>query len=131
MHMEIEADTENDLIKFLTDLNIDKNNIRYSGASMFYNEILGVDLDKINNNTPVLDFKSVKTELRNSINNKEKFNEILQEQIKQLRRFGFENLIGGKKLSKKQSKKLSKIKKNFLSFNCLCRLKSTRQLTPL
>lgn len=71
-------------------------------------------MDKIDNNTPILDFKSVKSELEEFVTNKEKFNEILHEQQKHLRRFGFVSLIGGRKLSnKKQSKKQSKKLKKY------------------
>ena len=60
LYMEIEASTEKDLMKFLDELGVnDKANVRYGGASSFYEEILGVPKDVINNKTPKLDFKHV------------------------------------------------------------------------
>ena len=116
MHMEVEANTEENLMKFLNELDVDTKMVRYSGAGAFYNEILGVPIDIINNSTPMLDFKSVGKELEPNVTKKSEFNDILQKQKEQLVKFGFENLLQGagktkktnKKNSKKQSKKNSK-----------------------
>jgi hypothetical protein len=109
MYMEIEAKTENDLDKFLTELHIDKKNIRYSGVSVFYNEILGVSSDTINNDTPILDFKSVGDTLKSSVSDEAKFNTILENQRELLKNIGFKDLLnGGKKATKKNDKKSSK-----------------------
>ena len=73
---------------------------------MFYEEIIGVESWKISNDIPKLDFSSAKSALEKYVDDKKKFNDILDEQQKYLKRFGFESLLGGK--SKKGSKKQSK-----------------------
>jgi adenylate cyclase class IV len=109
MHMEIEAKSEQNLMDFISELGINKDNIRYSGAAMFYEEILGVEPNVINNETPQLNFATVKTALKPSSDNAEKFNKILEQQKSYLKLFGFESLLkGGKRHSKKHSKKSSK-----------------------
>ena len=40
-------------MKFLNELDVDTKMVRYSGAGAFYNEILGVPIDIINNSTPL------------------------------------------------------------------------------
>jgi hypothetical protein len=90
IYMEVEAKTEKDLLSFISELNVDSANIRYGGASSFYNEILGVPKDIINNATPKLDFKSVKTALGEHVSKKEEFKKILSTQKDLLKTVGFE-----------------------------------------
>ncbi len=104
MYMEVEANTEEELGQFLNDLDIDKKNIRYTNAGDIYVEILGITKDKINNNTPELKFSSVKSELNLT---DQKFDKILEQQKMYLKLFGFEELIGGRKV-RKNSKKTNK-----------------------
>ena len=108
MHMEIEAKTENDLNGFLDELGIDKKNIRYTNVSAIYEEVLGIKAEIINNNTPELKFSSVKSALKVI---DDKFDKILEQQKTYLKRFGFEELIGGRNINrtnKRGSKKGSK-----------------------
>ena len=115
IYMEVEAESESVLMNFLTELGINKDKIRYSGASMFYNEILGINPDKINNNTPILNFATVKDVLHSSVNDKNKFNKILQQQKTYLQRFGFSSLLHHKSnkasISNKKLKTIKHIKK--------------------
>jgi hypothetical protein len=108
IYMEIEATSEKSLNKILDELDTNKDMCRYSGAGMFYNEILGIPVDTINNHTPKLDFSSVGKLLKSDVTKKKEFNKILKEQKKDLIKFGFEKLLlksEKKQQSKKQSRK--------------------------
>jgi hypothetical protein len=106
MHMEVEAETEKDLMNFLSKLNINKDNIRYTSVAMFYEEILDFKSYKLNNKTPILNFASVESVLSSQVNNKDKFNEILDKQKNYLKRFGFESLKGGRNQSRIKPSKI-------------------------
>jgi len=111
MHMEVEADSELNLMKFLSELDIKKDNIRYTNVSAIYEEVLGIKAEIINNNTPVINFATIQN--LSNVNDKDKFNQILSQQKSYLKRFGFDDLLNEKKQSriksdKKHSKKNSK-----------------------
>ena len=104
MHMEVEASNETELMKFLDELDIDNTNIRYSSATGFYGEILGLTPNKINNETPDLSYATVKNVLGPFVNDKSKFTDILANQKKQLIKFGFGALLKPAKQTNKQNK---------------------------
>jgi hypothetical protein len=112
MHMEVEASTESDLTTFLDELGIDKTNIRYSSATGFYGEILGITPNKINNQTPDLSYGTVNTVLGPFVTDKRKFAKILAEQKKYLTRFGFKSLLDSDKKINKSKGKHKTLKKH-------------------
>jgi len=111
LYMEVEANTEKDLTNFLDEINVDKKMIRYTGASAFYEEIIGVSKDDINFNIPKLDFKHVNEILKEYVTKADEFNQILIKQKEFLSKIGFDKLFEGgksrkvKKSSRKSSRK--------------------------
>jgi hypothetical protein len=90
-------------MNFIDEVGLDKNNVRYSGASKFYEEILTISLDNINNNTPALDFKTTLAQLTPHIKSDShiaKLKKIITQQHALLKRFGFATLY---KATNKQS----------------------------
>ena len=80
LYMEIEALSDKILMDFIDELGVDKKMIRYTGASAFYLEILGIPKDIINNQTPKLDFKTFESALSEHITKKDDFDKIYKEQ---------------------------------------------------
>ena len=119
MHMEIEAATEKHLMDFIDEVGLDKNNVRYTGASKFYEEILSISTDNINNNTPLLDFKNALSQLSPHIKMdkidshiyKEKLQENIRKQREFLNKIGFANLYKHENKQSSANSKFIKTKK--------------------
>lgn len=68
-YIEIDCHTENNLNNMIELLNIDKSKIRYGAYDKTYNEYYGIDLQVINDETPMLTFSNIINEIKPTKNN--------------------------------------------------------------
>lgn len=118
-YMEIDCDSEKKLNELIKLLDLDKNKMRFGAYDRTYNEYYGIEREVINDQTPLLTFKNILTEIK-PIKNQELLVKIASEQ-RELGLSHEELVLANPKLIKKLSNvttnKRNNNKRNKLKLN--------------